>query len=74
MAVNLNMRFVCDHCGNVDDLHYTHQSGGNGFECHRCKFGTWHGYFSEDKYDEVHHVCTNRVNPYFNEDGSPKFC
>lgn len=73
MAVNLNMRFICDHCGNVDDLHYALQYGGNGYQCYRCLHGHWHNYFAEEKYDEVNHVCINRVNPYFYENGQPKF-
>jgi hypothetical protein len=35
--------------------------------------GDWHNYMLEEKYDEVRHVCTNRFNPYFHDNGKPKF-
>jgi hypothetical protein len=67
-----NMVFVCEKCDNVDHLQATHQNGG-GFQCYRCLNGTWHGIFDEEKYDPNKHVCINRHNPYFGENGEPSF-
>lgn len=68
----VNMVFVCECCENVDNLHATHQDGG-GFRCYRCIHGEWHGMFPEEKYDPNVHICINRKNPYFGEDGEPSF-
>lgn len=43
--------FVCDSCGCIDDIHATPQSGGMGFQCHECKYGTWHGNFPKQQWD-----------------------
>jgi uncharacterized membrane protein YoaT (DUF817 family) len=55
--------FKCERCGNADSIHATHQVGP-GYECHRCKLGSWHGQFPEEKYDYYTH------GPALNDNGS----
>lgn len=55
--------FECECCGNVDSIHATQQNGP-GYECSRCKTGSWHGQFTEEKYSfEIHGPALNKVNP-----------
>lgn len=42
--------FKCEGCGNADSIHATQQTSC-GYNCSRCKTGTWHGQFPEEQYD-----------------------
>jgi hypothetical protein len=42
--------FRCECCGNADTIHATQQTSA-GYTCSRCKTGTWHGQFPEERYD-----------------------
>lgn len=54
--------FVCDHCGNLDNIHATPTTSA-GYLCSRCLNGEWHGQFREERYDpEEHFDVLNRVN------------
>jgi hypothetical protein len=55
--------FECERCGNADTITATQQNS-IGYECHRCKFGEWHGQFPEEKYDfDRHGPALNKANP-----------
>ncbi len=56
----LSNLFVCDKCGCVDDLSATQQTS-SGYECHECKYGTWHGFFPKERYNESEHDVVNRA-------------
>lgn len=56
------MWFVCDRCGNLDNIRLT-VSEGMGCLCARCYTGEWHDAFPETKYDPEYHIVYNRWNP-----------
>lgn len=55
--------FECERCGNVDNIHATHQNSP-GYECSRCKTGSWHGQFTEEPYNfDQHGPALNKADP-----------
>lgn len=55
--------FECEKCQNVDNIFATPQTGP-GYECHRCKTGSWHGQFPEERYDfNLHGPALNKADP-----------
>lgn len=61
--------FECETCQNVDDINATQQTSC-GYTCHRCKTGSWHGLFPEERYDFYKHgAAMNKASP----SGSPSF-
>lgn len=59
--MSLSNLFVCDSCGCIDDLSATQQTTPGRYECHECKYGTWHGYFPKEQYREGDHDVVNRA-------------
>lgn len=55
--------FKCEQCGNCDSIHATQQNSV-GYTCSRCKTGSWHGQFPEERYDfEIHGPALNVADP-----------
>lgn len=65
--------FACDCCNTVDSITLS-PSNGDGWKCHQCRHGYWHGAFSEEKYDPLtHRGLLNKSDPSFGDLGDPSF-
>lgn len=72
MSYGVSM-FVCESCNTVDSLQLT-PSNGDGFKCHQCRHGGWHGAFSQEQYDPLkHRGLLNKSDPSFEDLGDPSF-
>lgn len=55
--------FKCESCGNADSIYATQQTSV-GYTCSRCKDGSWHGQFPEERYDfDIHGPALNVPDP-----------
>lgn len=65
--------FVCECCGTIDSIQLT-PSNGDGFKCGPCRGQSWHGAFTQERYDPlVHRGLLNKSDPSFEDLGDPSF-